>query len=151
MKKELELQLVSEFPTFFAEYGGDMRKTCMAWGCSHGDGWFDILHRLCVRLAEMDVEKKFVFKQIKEKFGRLTIYSSGGTKEMNRLIDTYEEMSLGVCESCGSEEDITTEGRPWWIQTLCAKCGEKVKEELEARRVRLATDSEAKSKTTVQS
>jgi hypothetical protein len=124
MKKELELQLVQEFPTFFKEYGGDMRTTCMHWGCSHGDGWYDLLHRLCTKLADMD-EGEFVFKQIKEKFGRLTIYSSGGTQEMNRLIDTYEEMSLFVCEVCGSEENLTLKGRPYWIQNLCDKCGKE--------------------------
>jgi hypothetical protein len=128
MQKELELQLVQEFPTFFREMYGDPKKTCMHWGCACGAGWFSLLQRLCLKLkdeADSDPQTDFYFTQIKEKFGSMRIYSSGGNKAMHNLIDTYEELSLGVCEHCGSEEDITTKGRPWWISTLCASCAGK--------------------------
>jgi hypothetical protein len=127
MNKALELQLVREFPTFFREYGGDPKKTCMAWGVSHGNGWFELIHRLCSKLKELadaDPNTDFHFKQIKEKFARLTIYSTGGNNMMNNLIDAYEEMSMGVCEKCGSEDNVKVRGRAW-IQTLCEQCAEK--------------------------
>jgi len=38
--------LVGRWPTWF-NTGGDVRLTLMSLGFLHGDGWFDILWRLC--------------------------------------------------------------------------------------------------------
>jgi len=48
--KDLELRLVAEFPDIFRDYGGDMRTTCMHWGFSHDDGWFDLVRAYCLKL-----------------------------------------------------------------------------------------------------
>lgn len=46
MKKELELELVKKYPELLKEYGGDCKRTCMAWGFEHSDGWYKILDHL---------------------------------------------------------------------------------------------------------
>jgi len=123
MKKELEAKLIEEFPTFFRDMYGDPRKTCMAWGCAHGDGWFDILYDLCKNLkteAEKDSSTDFRFLQIKEKFARLTLYTSGGNKIMRDLVDATEDQSTKVCEECGSPGSL--DESKYWILTLCDTC-----------------------------
>ena len=47
MKQELEEQLYNKYPKLFKERGLPMTETCMYWGCDHGDGWFNILDRMC--------------------------------------------------------------------------------------------------------
>jgi triacylglycerol esterase/lipase EstA (alpha/beta hydrolase family) len=47
MKEELEIELVKKYPDIFRFHGGDPKKTCMAWGCEHDDGWYDLIDNLC--------------------------------------------------------------------------------------------------------
>jgi hypothetical protein len=46
MNKELEQKLVQKYPELLKEYAGDCRRTCMAWGFEHADGWYKILDHL---------------------------------------------------------------------------------------------------------
>jgi Txe/YoeB family toxin of Txe-Axe toxin-antitoxin module len=76
MDKKLELQIVEKYPTFFEEYGGDPRETCLAWGFECGDGWYDLINNLCRDLTKVTENKdyKIVVLQVKEKFGGLRFY-----------------------------------------------------------------------------
>jgi hypothetical protein len=47
MKKELDEQLCKDYPLIFADRHGDMKTTAMCWGFDCGDGWYNILDRLC--------------------------------------------------------------------------------------------------------
>lgn len=131
MRKELELHLVDMFPSFFRDYGGDPRQTCMSWGCTHGDGWLEILVSLCENIEEecekdAEAKKNFKFSQIKEKFGTLRVYTRGGNKAIYDLILDAEKESAKVCEYCGiRDETIATKGtigQFGWIRTLCQNC-----------------------------
>lgn len=124
MNKELEKQLIDEFPSFFRDMYGDPRKTCMARGCDFGDGWYNLLHVLCKEIkkeADNDPSTDFHFSQIKEKFGLMRIYARGYNKKMISILDEYEQLSAFICEVCGNPEGCTTEGK-MWIRTLCEKC-----------------------------
>jgi len=55
MRKALEQKLVERWPTWF-NTGDDIRHTLMSFGFAHGDGWFDILWRLCGDLEPMVAE-----------------------------------------------------------------------------------------------
>jgi hypothetical protein len=55
MDEALEQKLVERWPTWF-NTGGDVRDTAMARGFDHGDGWFDILWRLCGDLEPLVAE-----------------------------------------------------------------------------------------------
>jgi hypothetical protein len=139
MKKELELFLSDKYPRMFRDYGGDPRHTCMAWGMSHGDGWFGILCKMCENIQKVldknpELVEGFKFAQIKEKFGTLRVYVDGGNKEIWDIIDQAERQSGLTCEECGTTEgNITTKGG--WIRTLCDPCryGGKTPVMLDAR------------------
>ena len=123
MKNELEQQLYNEFPSLFADRNKPETRSLMCYGIDIGDGWYDIMHRLCEEITKLDVSKKFRFFQIKEKFGQLRIYGTDdnfGVKEIYDLISRAENESSKTCEYCGSVDEVKSSGR--WIKTLCAKC-----------------------------
>jgi len=127
MKKELELQLVERYPKIFAEYGGDMRETCMHWGMDCGDGWYDIIHHLC-KYLQFQTDKngwpQIVAAQVKEKFGGLRFYVNSGTDQQHTIIDYVESMSYTICETCGTSQNVKAYHKGW-RRTLCPSCNEK--------------------------
>jgi hypothetical protein len=63
--------------------------------------------------------------QIKEKFGGLRFYYSGGDNSIGGMVFLAERLSYKICETCGSTKNVTqTEG---WIKTLCEDCMTKIK------------------------
>ena len=76
MDERLEKILVERYPVMFQDYRGDMKKTCMAWGMSCGDGWFSLIDEMCSQIAIMIAksDKKVIAHQVKEKFGSLRFY-----------------------------------------------------------------------------
>jgi hypothetical protein len=122
MKKELAKTLVEKYPDALSEYGGDMTKTCMAWGFECGEGWFKILEELCEKVGNIP---GFKFAQVKEKFGMLTIYYDGpDTEEDQKIvraaIDEAEDKSLNTCEMCGEPGKRHNDGG--WLSVECKKC-----------------------------
>ena len=124
MKRELEQQLIEKYPKLFGDYGKSPMESCMAFGCDCGDGWYEILARLCASLEKY--EDDVVFAQIKEKFGGLRVYFNGAPKEIFddvcKIIDDAEEESYKVCEGCGKEGKLYDRG--WW-RVHCQACEEK--------------------------
>ena len=47
MRKELDEKLCEKYPKIFRDRNGDMHTTCMCWGFECGDGWYNIIDRLC--------------------------------------------------------------------------------------------------------
>lgn len=47
MNQELDDLLCSKYPYIFKDRHASMMATCMCWGFSHNDGWFNILDMLC--------------------------------------------------------------------------------------------------------
>lgn len=76
MNKPLEVTLVTNYPIIFKDYGGDMRKTCMAWGMECGNGWFKLIDDMCYNITHLigDQDIKVIANQVKEKFGGLRFY-----------------------------------------------------------------------------
>lgn len=61
--------------------------------------------------------------QIKEKFGGLRFYYSGGDDDIDGMVSLAESLSYHICETCGSTLNIGyTKG---WIATMCQSCYEK--------------------------
>ena len=52
MKKELDEQLVKDFPLLYGDRHGDMQSTCMVWGFP-GDGWEPLIRRLSEKLEPL--------------------------------------------------------------------------------------------------
>ena len=47
MKQELEDKLIKKYPEIFKDCYKSARESCMAWGLEVGDGWYDLIDRLC--------------------------------------------------------------------------------------------------------
>jgi hypothetical protein len=122
MKPDLEKSLVEDFPQLFRDYHGDVTKTCMAFGCDCGDGWFEIIRDACEKMMAVGLEPDTVFAQIKEKCGGLRLYMYGATSEIYDIASAAEEESCKVCESCGSRENVNATSEGSWVSTLCKEC-----------------------------
>jgi hypothetical protein len=122
VEQGLESSLVERWPSWF-NVGGDPMFNAMARGFAHGDGWFDILWRLCADLEPLVVEieketgERFRVLQVKEKFGTLRFYVSGHTDAIDRRIAEAQEESSRTCEICGQPGRRHEAGG--WIQVTC--------------------------------
>jgi len=61
MQEDLENQLLNKYPRIFQERldGLSPQESCMYWGLDVGDGWYNIIDRLCasIILHEQNVEQ----------------------------------------------------------------------------------------------
>lgn len=141
MDAELENTLYEKYPQFFTNKDKGIKESCMAWGCDCNNGWYEILASLCwmIRqhednkvwrkkyLEENDPEKlkqepeyfPVKFDQIKEKYGTLRVYFSGGDEYVEGLVSMAEAISGKICEVCGNKGQPNKGG---WITTLCDSC-----------------------------
>ncbi len=124
MKQELDDLLCKKYPKIFAERHLSEMQTCMCWGFSHADGWFNIIDQLCANIQNhIDWKEKqghaipqVVAEQVKEKFGTLRFYYRGGDDYIDGLVSMAESMTGVTCEECGAPG---TTGGQGWIKTLC--------------------------------
>ena len=108
-------QMEARFPKMFAEpYGG--------FAC--GEGWWPILEALCGQIQhhvdwknkQSEVVAQVTVNQIKEKFGGLRFYYSGGDDAIDGMVSMAESWAAHSCETCGSPGKSRSGG---WIKTLC--------------------------------
>lgn len=145
MRKELEDKLREAATQFLAEMDLDAMESCMAWGIECGDGWYMPLKRFCEAVEAMNSaspDKVIVAKQIKAKFGEMTVY--WGLEEkgkpllereaaqnvlmeylMKEAVVELENECRMTCELCGSTEDVLEDR---WLH-ICKNCKEKNKKE----------------------
>jgi len=67
-------ELYVKYPDLFCQKGQSPKETCMCWGIETGDGWIDLIDRMCQELKEKHPWVEFT--QIKEKFGQLRVCTS---------------------------------------------------------------------------
>lgn len=143
MTPEKDSQLCEKYPKIFRDRYASPQSTCMCWGFSCGDGWYDLIDTLC-SCIQNHVENKFrqqqlslkygnikpedvipsedlqvVAVQVKEKFGGLRFYINGADEEVHGMITMAEAMSHKICEDCGSKGTLRKGG---WLRTLCDSC-----------------------------
>ena len=124
MKQELDEQLCKKYPKMMVNRNKPMMETCMCWGFECGDGWFNILdqlmgniqHHIDWKNKNSEVVAQVTLDQVKEKFGTLRFYYSGGDDEISGMVRMAESMSGVTCEECSAPAE--THG-PGWIKTLC--------------------------------
>lgn len=120
MRQELERKIVVRWPTWF-DVDGDVRRTRMADGFAHGDGWFPLLWQLCedlepeVQQMEKETGTPFRVLQVKEKFGALRFYVAHSNPDVDLIIAAAQQRSLRTCELCGKPGSL----RIQWQKTLC--------------------------------
>ena len=122
MRKELEQKFARRWPKWFG-LAGDPMSNPMARGFEHGDGWFNILWRLCVDLeplaAELEREtgEQFEVLQVKAKLGTLRFYVTHHTDAIDRRIAEAQEESSRTCEICGEPGKQHEAGG--WLRAAC--------------------------------
>ena len=134
MRKDLELQLVKDFPEIYALYGNE--NSCMGrseQGFQHDDGWYDLVYCLSKQIAEISnkYEVRIIALQVKEKFGSLKFYYSldperdSTRQEVNKSIRQAEADSLVTCEICGKEGSKDKGKKAGRTKVLCSECSER--------------------------
>ena len=141
MDQELQDKLYEKYPQFFSNKDKGIKSSPMAWGCDCGNGWYDLISCLCWMIRQHEDNKKWrkkyleendpeklkqepeyfpvKFDQIKEKYGGLRAYFSGGDDYVEGLVSMAEAMSYKICEVCGERGNPNKGG---WISTLCNSC-----------------------------
>ena len=134
MSPELENQLYADFPLLFDNRHKSPMESCLSMGIECGDGWYDLIRSVCWEITQREKNIKarlkyegkderncieVRFDQIKEKFGGLRIYYSGGDDYVRGVVNMAEEMSYKLCENCGNKGKPNEKG---WIMTLCDAC-----------------------------
>lgn len=130
MDDQLQSELYDKYPEMFSNKTKPITESCMAFGIECGSGWYDIINKLCYRIKNHEEHLKIKeiyfepvkFDQIKEKFGLLRIYFSGGDNYIKGLVNMAEDISETICENCGNKGKPNEKG---WIATLCENCRSK--------------------------
>lgn len=144
MDQELQDKLYEKYPDLFSNRTKSPMESCMSWGCEIGNGWYEIMSSLCWMIKQHEENKRrnreyleknnpeklkekpeyfsVKFDQVKEKYGGLRIYFSGGDDYIEGLVSMAEAISYKICETCGEKGEPNKGG---WISTLCNNCREK--------------------------
>ena len=84
-----------------------------------GAGWFRAFYELCTKLLT-ETKSDFAWIQLKEKWGYANCYYSGTVTQYGKeLIEEFEQETKSICEICGSEGKMRTDG---WYKCLCDEC-----------------------------
>ena len=149
MKQEYDTYLCTTFPKMFVNRYKPMTETTMCWGFECGNGWYHIIRALCSNIQHHidwkekqrnvtirfnnttapenvrpvpDVIPQVTVDQVKEKFGTLRFYYTGGDDYIDGLVSMAESMSGVTCEECGNPGSTVGRG---WLTTLCEKHAEE--------------------------
>ena len=111
-------RLEETYPNMFSQpYGG----------VAVSAGWWPIIESLCANIQShtdwwnknretRPVVEQVVVEQIKEKFGGLRFYYSGGDDTVAGMVRMAEAWADRSCEECGSPGTRRSGG---WVRTLC--------------------------------
>jgi hypothetical protein len=142
MRQELDALLCEKYPKMMVNRNLPMTETCMCWGFECGDGWFNILDRLMDNIQhhidwknkKEEVVPQVTLDQVKEKFGTLRFYYTGGDDYIRGLVSMAESMSGITCEGCGAQAKTNwpkaeNGGIGGWVRTICEPCETKREEQ----------------------
>jgi len=119
------MNLIEKYPRLFPkdENGNPIGPNC---GAHFGQGWDDLVSTLCNKInSHLEYQEKykdnkltFQIQQIKEKFGTLRFYYSGGDDYIAGMVSFAESMSGKICEVTGDKGVLYENG---WVKTLSPK------------------------------
>jgi len=115
--EEFHNNMLADYPDMFPRSFG---------GFAVGPGWWPIVESLCSNIQHYidwknkhgQIVAQVTVDQIKEKFGGLRFYHSGGDDHTNGMIAMAESWAAHACEECGKPGKRSNSG---WIRTLCAE------------------------------
>jgi hypothetical protein len=139
MSPELDKILCEKYPKIFVDRNAGPMESLMGFGFETHDGWFDLLDVLCYNIQNhidwcnsghllnpeaYDAIPQVIATQVKEKYGTLRFYTSGGDSMTNGMIQMAEAMSARICEKCGKPGHLRGE---MWVYTACDEHAEVLK------------------------
>lgn len=128
MDEKLDKKLVEEYPKIFQNRNASLTETAMCWGFDCGNGWYWLIDKLCDTIQEyinLNNVEQVIATQVKEKYGGLRFYYTGGDETIEGMIWLAEFLSFNICEECGSTEEVT-QIDTGWTYTRCKNCKEKL-------------------------
>jgi len=141
MNKNKQDELYKKYPGVFKQKDMDMTETCMCWGITCGDGWYDIIDEICKEILVLEDRMKCSIEacQVKEKLGDLRFYydikwKEGATDKdicstiIDNTIEYNAARSRATCEGCGKYSSIRSSNG--WLSTICDECRALNKERL---------------------
>lgn len=110
-------------------------------------GWESVVFCLTDYLqytTDNNNEPQVVVNQVKEKYGGLRYYVDSASDEQYGAINFACRLAYGICEKCGSMQDVTTKATKSWVRTLCTSCraAELKQYKIEARKGQHKSDSQ---------
>lgn len=99
MKIEKQNELYKKYPDMFREKNLSEKESCMAFGLEIPDEWYDLIDSLCDLIkyhCEFNNLEPIVIKQVKEKFGSLRFYYSGGDDYIRGSVTLAEIISKKI-------------------------------------------------------
>lgn len=133
--------LYEKYPDIFQNRLKTPMQSCMSFGVECNLGWYEIISSVCWMIKQHEENKEWTrkylekndperlasspeyfpvkFDQVKEKYGGLRLYFSGGDDYVEGLVSMAEAFSYKVCEVCGNKGEPNKGG---WIVTLCESC-----------------------------
>ena len=92
------------------------------WLEAFGDLLFEDLNKAIIDSFPDGVPDDFCITEIKEKWGRLCIYTTHETRQIRDVLMSYEYLSSFVCISCGVPYPFSHMTYNGWILPLCENC-----------------------------
>lgn len=138
MDQELQNKLYEKYPQFFVNKDKTPMESPMCFGIEVGNGWYQILSNVCWMIRQHEDNKRWrkeylekndteklatepeyfpvKFDQVKEKYGGLRLYFTGGDEYVEGLVSMAEAISYYICEVCGNKGEANKGG---WISVRC--------------------------------
>lgn len=121
---------MSNYDVFYKKYPkilkveSESMKSFPMFGFECDDGWFNILDTLMSNIQHYidwkneygEVVAQVTLDQVKEKYGTLRFYYSGGDDYVSGLVNMAESISTVTCETCGNLAKLRGKG---WFYTAC--------------------------------
>ena len=130
--------LYEKYPDLFQNKDKTPQQSPMSIGVECGFGWYEIISNVCWMIKQHEDNKRWnkeylekndperlaslpeyfpvKFDQVKEKYGGLRMYFSGGDDYVEGLISMAEAISYKICEECGNKGEPNKGG---WISVRC--------------------------------
>lgn len=142
MRKELKRRkqrklavkrLCKKYPWLVPEAGYFSGRTLKKCDWNYSWTWYDdmpvgwkkcfgdmMLEELDIAIRKAGLFNEFGIDQLKEKYGRLTVYCHGFNDEIMRIIDKYDYISQNCCIRCGMPDVPMVNDS--WIFPYCWNC-----------------------------
>ncbi|AWM92544.1 hypothetical protein DJ564_17865 [Pseudomonas sp. 31-12] len=120
MKPEFEAYLCKKYSKIFRLKAHDIVGGYDYFGFECGDGWLVLLDTLCGEIQRhVDANNllQVEARQVKEKYGGLRFYYTGGDDIIHELVKLAEDLSNITCDICGGA--ASSEVIQGWVVTRC--------------------------------